>query len=248
MRNNAVTQKEVGKLLTIDRRRLLMIAIAIISALLAAWTTYQVALERTWILRIDKSGLAIQVERGTSARELAELFILLGQRGLVVVILLLVALWLFNATGSWHPIVLVLLGTVALNVVVAGMKLVMARSRPKTGEPEFLNPDTLGDIGLFPSGHAANAAFSWLVLLYLLSRKGGWSHWASAFGGVIAVALTAIMSLGSLMLGHHWITDLATGAFVGWSIAAAFIAGDITVAWAKKENWQLAKINSATAN
>jgi len=217
-----------------------MIAIAIISASLAGWTTYQVALERAWILRLDKAGLSVQVARGTSARDLAELFILLGQRGLVVTILLVTAVWLYRATGSWHPVVLVLLGTLALNIVVAAMKLVMARSRPNTGEPRFLNPDTLGEIGLFPSGHAANAAFSWLVLLYLLSRKGAWPHWASAAGGVVAVALTATMSLGSMMLGHHWITDLATGAFVGWTIAAAFIAGDITVKWAKKEKWQLA--------
>lgn len=224
----------------IDRRRLLLVAIAVISALAASWTTYQVALERAWILRLDKSGLAIQVERGSALRDLAEIMILAGQRFLVVAILLIVAIWLFRATGSWHPIGLVVLGTIALNVVVAAMKLVMARSRPISGEPRFLNPDTLGEIGLFPSGHAANAAFSWLVLLYLLSRKGAWSHTASALGAFAAFAITVTMSLGSLMLGHHWITDLATGAFVGWSIAAAFIAVDITVKWARKENWQLA--------
>lgn len=228
----------MSALLTIDRRRLLLIAIAVFSAVAAAWTTYEVALERAWILRLDKSGLALQVERGTWQRELAELMILLGQRVLVVFVLLLVAIWLYRATGSWHPIVLVGLGTVALNVVVAAMKLVMARSRPISGEPRFLNPDTLGEIGLFPSGHAANAAFSWLVLLYLLSRKGAWSHFASAIGAGIAIALTVTMSLGSIMLGHHWITDLATGAFVGWAIAAAFIAVDITVAWARTEKWQ----------
>lgn len=228
----------MSALLTIDRRRLLLIVIAVVSAVAAAWTTYEVALERAWILRLDKSGLALQVERGTWQRELAELMILLGQRVLVVFVLLLVAIWLYRATGSWHPIVLVGLGTVALNVVVAAMKLVMARSRPISGEPRFLNPDTLGEIGLFPSGHAANAAFSWLVLLYLLSRKRAWSHFASAIGAGIAIALTVTMSLGSIMLGHHWITDLATGAFVGWAIAAAFIAVDITVAWARTEKWQ----------
>ena len=234
----------MSALLTIDRRRLLLIVIAVVSAVAAAWTTYEVALERAWILRLDKSGLALQVERGTWQRELAELMILLGQRVLVVVVLLLVAIWLYRATGSWHPIVLVGLGTVALNVVVAAMKLVMARSRPNSGEPRFLNPDTLGEIGLFPSGHAANAAFSWLVLLYLLSRKGAWSHFASAIGAIAAIALTMTMSLGSIMLGHHWITDLATGAFVGWAIAAAFIAVDITVAWARNENWQQLKAMS----
>lgn len=225
-------------LTSIDPRRLLLIVIAVVSAIAATWTTYQVALERAWILRLDKAGLAMQVERGTTARDLAELMILLGQRGLVVLLLTITALWLYRTSGSWHPIALVVLGTVALNVVVAAMKLLLARSRPITGEPRFLNPDTLGEIGLFPSGHAANAAFSWLVLLYLLSRKGAWSHQRSFIGAVVAVALTVIMSLGSLMLGHHWITDLATGAFVGWTIAAAFIAVDITVAWARRENWQ----------
>lgn len=222
----------------IDRRRLLLIAIAALSAVAAAWTTYQVALERAWILRLDKAGLALQVKRGTTARDLAELMILLGQRGVVVLVLTFTALWLYRTSGSWHPIALVALGTLALNVVVAAMKLLLARSRPISGEPRFLNPDTLGEIGLFPSGHAANAAFSWLVLLYLLSRKGAWSHLKSSVGALIAVLLTATMSLGSLMLGHHWITDLATGAFVGWTIAAAFIAVDITVAWARRENWQ----------
>lgn len=224
--------------LTSDKRRLLLIAIAASSAIAAAWTTYQVALERAWILRLDKSGLALQVQRGTIPRDLAELMILLGQRFIVVAILLAVAVWLYRSSGSWHPIALVVLGTVALNVVVAAMKLLLARSRPVSGEPRFLNPDTLGEIGLFPSGHAANAAFSWLVLLYLLSRKGAWSHLKSALGAITAFTLTVIMSLGSIMLGHHWITDLATGAFVGWTIAAAFIAVDITVAWARKENWQ----------
>jgi hypothetical protein len=28
------------------------------------------------------------------------------------------------------------------------------------------------------------------------------------------------------------------GAFVGWAIACAFIAVDITVSWASKEKWQ----------
>ena len=235
----------MGNLLTIDRRRLLLIFIAVTSAAAAVWTTYEVALERAWILRLDKSGLALRVERGMWLRDLAELMILLGQRALVVGVLLVVAIWLFRTTGSWHPIVLVVLGTLSLNVVVAAMKLIIARSRPITGEPRFLNPDTLGEIGLFPSGHAANAAFSWLVLLYLLSRKGAWSHTASAIGAGIAVLLTVTMSLGSIMLGHHWITDLATGAFVGWTIAAAFIAVDITVAWARKENWQQLEVTPA---
>jgi membrane-associated phospholipid phosphatase len=57
-------------------------------------------------------------------------------------------------------------------------------------------------------------------------------------GALVASTATALMSLGSLMLGHHWITDLLVGAFVGWAIACAFIAVDITVSWASQEKWQ----------
>lgn len=207
-------------------------------AILSFWLTFQVATERAWILRIDTAGLDLTVERGTLPRDIAELLILLGQRGLVLTVLLVAAFWLYRATGSWHPVLLVAMGSLTLNVVVAALKVVLARSRPISQEPRFLNPDTIGEIGLFPSGHASNAAFSWLVLLYLLSRKQNWSHTKSVIGALVASTATALMSLGSLMLGHHWITDLLVGAFIGWAIACAFIAVDITVSWASQEKWQ----------
>jgi membrane-associated phospholipid phosphatase len=144
----------------------------------------------------------------------------LGQRSVLVPILLLVAVPFARKNRSWRPVVLACMSFLVLNVVVGAMKIVIGRSQTETGNPAVLQ----GDI-IFPSGHSSNMVLTGGVIVYLFWRyaqnpplrriAAGWA------------VLTTLTCLTSLYIGSHWLTDLIAGALVGGLLLQSVILFDI---------------------
>ena len=108
--------------------------------------------------------------------------------------------------------------TVALflvNALTSVGKFLTARATPRQGGPEAYDPEILGSLGAFPSGHAANiAAVVTLALLLAPSTR--------RTRLLLAVPLLS-MSLTSWARGTHWVSDLVAGLAVGAIAASAAV-------------------------
>ncbi|MDQ1627441.1 MAG: hypothetical protein QOI54_1185 [Actinomycetota bacterium] len=143
----------------------------------------------------------------------------MGQRSVLLPILLVVAGFLARRHRTWRPGVLALAAFVILNVVVGAMKVLIGRSETETGDPSVFNHGII-----FPSGHSSNMVLTGGMIAYLLIRYVerppvkrfllGWS------------VLTALTIATSLYLGTHWISDLLGGVLVGGLLLQAVIAFD----------------------
>ncbi len=142
-----------------------------------------------------------------------------GQRSVLLPLLLLVAGVLANRHRTWRPLVLAAASFLILNLVVGAMKLVIGRSETETGDPSVFN----GGI-IFPSGHSSNMVLTGGVIVYLLRRYAArpLTGWLVATWSV----LTALTIATSLYLATHWITDLLSGVLVGGLLLQAVIVFD----------------------
>lgn len=108
--------------------------------------------------------------------------------------------------------------TVALflvNALTSVGKFLTARATPRQGGPQAYDPDILGKLGAFPSGHAANigAVITLALLLAPATRRTRL---------LLAVPVIS-MSLTSWARGTHWVSDLVAGLAVGAIAAAAAV-------------------------
>jgi undecaprenyl-diphosphatase len=67
----------------------------------------------------------------------------------------------------------------------------------------------------FPSGHATTAAATYAALALVLGRGRTVSTRASLAGGAAAIAVAVAAT--RVLLGVHWVTDVAAGLALGWS-------------------------------
>ncbi len=97
-------------------------------------------------------------------------------------------------------------------VIVQGLKLLFARSRPLIAGP---------DSGFaFPSGHATGTAMVLMLLAVLLfERRRKIRPWAEG----VAIGLALVVGLTRLILGEHWPTDVVAGWGLGWGLAGTFL-------------------------
>jgi membrane-associated phospholipid phosphatase len=151
----------------------------------------------------------------------SKLLDLAGQRAYVCTLLVVVAAVLALRRRTWRPLVVTGVGLVLLNGVVGLLKIVIGRTEPSRGHDLLFTLDQQ-----FPSGHAANAALSWGLLVWLVVRYGHTglravpAFWAA---GVLSVAVC----LASLYLGYHWLTDLLAGLPLGALLALVTITWDV---------------------
>lgn len=143
-----------------------------------------------------------------------------GQRSVLVPVLLLVAGYFSRRNRTWRPVVLASMSFLVLNVVVGAMKILIGRSQTETGNPAVLQ----GDI-IFPSGHSSNMVLTGGVIVYLLIRYTRDTH-ARLVAAVWAV-LTTLTCLTSLYIGSHWFTDLIGGMLVGGLLLQSVILFDV---------------------
>lgn len=132
----------------------------------------------------------------------------LGQRSVLIPILLVVAGVFARRHGTWRPVVLAMVSFTVLNVVVGGLKLMIGRSQTETGSVDVL----AGGI-IFPSGHSSNMVLSGGLIIYLFWRYG--ENPPLRRLTVLIGLLTSLTILTSIYLGTHWLTDLIGGVLVG---------------------------------
>ena len=144
----------------------------------------------------------------------------MGQRSVLVPILLTVAGVFSRRERTWRPVTLAAMSFLVLNVVVGAMKLIIGRSETETGNPDVLN----GGI-IFPSGHSSNMVLTGGVIVYLFLKyaENPPARRIAAGWGV----LTVLTILTSLYIGSHWLSDLIGGALVGGLLLQSVILFDV---------------------
>src|SRR3954468_5425916 len=132
----------------------------------------------------------------------------MGQRSVLVPILLAVAAYFAKKNRTWRPVVLAAMSFLVLNVVVGAMKILIGRSQTETGDPSVLQ----GDI-IFPSGHSSNMVLTGgvIVSLMLPYAKNPPVRLVAATWTI----MTTLTILTSIYIGSHWVSDLIGGALVG---------------------------------
>ena len=146
-----------------------------------------------------------------------------GQRSVLVPILLIVAGVLARRHRTWRPVVLAAMSFLVLNVVVGAMKLIIGRSETETG-----NPDVLAGGIIFPSGHSSNMVLTGGVIVYLLLRYA--KNPPARSVAALWTVLTVLTILTSVYIGSHWLTDLIAGVLVGGLLLQSVILFDIATA------------------
>ncbi len=123
--------------------------------------------------------------------------------------------------GHWRRALVVAATMLVGSALGAGLKLLVRRDRPPFGD------DMAAEIGYsMPSGHALNgtlAAGLVVVLLWPWLRRRGARGLAVAGAGAVAL----VVSLDRLVMGVHYLSDVAVGAAIGviGTAAAARLSG-----------------------
>jgi membrane-associated phospholipid phosphatase len=141
----------------------------------------------------------------------ARVLVLLGQRGILLLPLLILAIAAARRSRSWRPLVVTLLMLLALNGITYAIQATTGRTLPGTGK------DLLYAGGLaYPSGHTANATAILPLLALLIAGPLGIRPWPRSLRWLFAVAAIGAASEGLMVtvLGWHWFTD----ALGGWCL------------------------------
>lgn len=132
-----------------------------------------------------------------------------GGIGMPILATILTA-WLTFLSRTWRPIILVG-GAAAVSTfaTTAGKRLV-GRTRPDQSEavpPYETTPS-------FPSGHTLNTTVVIGVLVYIICLQFEvlWTRITAITAGLIFIVA---MGLSRVFLGHHWLTDVMAGWFLG---------------------------------
>lgn len=118
--------------------------------------------------------------------------------------------WLTFLSRTWRPIILVG-GAAAVSTLATTVgKRLVGRTRPDHSEavpPYETSPS-------FPSGHTLNTTVVIGVLVYVMCLQFEmlWARITAITAGVIFIIA---MGLSRVFLGHHWLTDVMAGWFLG---------------------------------
>ncbi|MET3174835.1 UNVERIFIED_ORG: membrane-associated phospholipid phosphatase [Arthrobacter sp. UYCu721] len=118
--------------------------------------------------------------------------------------------WLTFLSRTWRPIILVG-GAAAVSTFATTVgKRLVGRTRPDHSEavpPYETTPS-------FPSGHTLNTTVVIGVLVYIMCLQFEmlWARITAITAGVIFIVA---MGLSRVFLGHHWLTDVMAGWFLG---------------------------------
>jgi membrane-associated phospholipid phosphatase len=143
----------------------------------------------------------------------------MGQRSVLVPILLVVAGVFARRHRTWRPVVLAMVSFLVLNVVVGAMKILIGRAETETG-----NVDVLAGGVIFPSGHSSNMVLSGGLVIYLMWRYG--ENPPLRRMTVLIASLTLLTIVTSVYIGSHWLTDLVAGVLVGGLLLQSVILFD----------------------
>jgi membrane-associated phospholipid phosphatase len=143
----------------------------------------------------------------------------MGQRSVLVPILLAVAGVFARRHRTWRPVVLAMVSFLVLNVVVGAMKILIGRAETETG-----SVDVLAGGVIYPSGHSSNMVLSGGLVIYLFWRYAVDPPLRRLT--VLIAFLTTLTIVTSLYIGSHWLTDLVAGVLVGGLLLQSVILFD----------------------
>lgn len=135
-----------------------------------------------------------------------------GQRLYTLPVLFAAAWWASRTRGDRKPLIATVVGLGTVFVLGYGLKLGLGRTFPATGM------DALHAGGqAFPSGHTANATFTWIFVVILLFGAGGRRPDPAALRRWLPLGALVALTTGALMtiLDYHWLSDVVAGWLVG---------------------------------
>ncbi|MGH3136001.1 MAG: phosphatase PAP2 family protein [Gaiellaceae bacterium] len=185
------------------------LGLAIIGGMLIGLLAYLVRSSDT-LVDVDRRVGQWGVDNASSwSTEAIQLVTELGGTYVVIVVLVIAAAVEHRRVPNyWVPVFLVtvIVGEV---VLVNTIKVLLDRVRP-----EF-NPiaETLGPS--FPSGHSASAAAFYAAVALVLARRRSPTTRALIAGAAVAIAVGVACS--RVLLGVHWMSDVAAGLAFGWA-------------------------------
>ncbi|MCU1516043.1 MAG: PA-phosphatase [Pseudarthrobacter sp.] len=118
--------------------------------------------------------------------------------------------WLTFLSRTWRPIILVG-GAAAVSTFATTVgKRLVGRTRPDHAEavPPYESSPS------FPSGHTLNTTVVIGVLVYITCLQFE-MLWARITAITAGAAFIIAMGLSRVFLGHHWLTDVMAGWFLG---------------------------------
>jgi membrane-associated phospholipid phosphatase len=145
----------------------------------------------------------------------------LGQGGFFTLVALLIAGYIGWKRHSVRPVLPVLMAFALTFVSITSLKDWTDRAAPhaNTDKIPVIHPERFGSGGIsYPSGHLANALVWYGTLALLLSV---WlpRRWLR----VIRIAPPVVLSITTVYLGYHWLSDTVAGVLLGlflWRLIA----------------------------
>jgi len=158
----------------------------------------------------------------------------LGQGGFFTALCLLLALFWVWRRHSVRPLLPVITAFLLTYVSITILKDWTNRAAPKTQVP---HPELFGSHGVsYPSGHLANA-FVWYGVLAMLLAPWLAARWR----WVIRIAPPVILTITTVYLRYHWLTDTLAGILLGfvlWRVIARVPWDDIPLgSWLERHGW-----------
>jgi membrane-associated phospholipid phosphatase len=115
-------------------------------------------------------------------------------------------------------VVIVVLGALTTSVVVSMLKHGIGRARPPQAWRLVFAPDSA-----MPSGHAAKGAVLAVILTWLWRVQRTPSQMRKNVVTVVAFAFAGVVGGTRIVLGVHWVSDVAAGWIVGAFIGVVTI-------------------------
>ncbi|PZS25383.1 MAG: hypothetical protein DLM59_20385 [Pseudonocardiales bacterium] len=146
---------------------------------------------------------------------------LAGQRGIVVLPLLLLAGLAARRQRSPRPLLVALGALVGLAIVVLVFKAAVGRVAPSSG-----HDGVHAGGSSYPSGHAINAIVCWGLVLEFAATLGDRARRALGRGARLAItaALAAAAGLSMIALDYHWLSDVIAGWLLGVLLLGVVLA------------------------
>ncbi|MBO0608923.1 phosphatase PAP2 family protein [Myceligenerans salitolerans] len=136
-----------------------------------------------------------------------------GERWATVPVVMGAGALVAHRRGTLRPLYAVMAGLATIAAIGYPVKFGLGRSSPVTGV------DLLFAGGqAFPSGHAANTAFTATMVVFLLFGSAGLRPDRRRFrrGVVVVVALLAVSGPLVAWMGYHWLSDIPAGWLMGF--------------------------------
>ena len=190
-------------------------AIGVLLSVGFAWTTVQVVVGGplvAWDWEI-REWVYDRRAQGAYAQFLAVHAFITGERWVTVPIVMGTAAYVAYRQGRLRPLYAVISGLAVIAAIGYPVKFGLGRSGPQAGF------DLLHAGGqAFPSGHAANTAFTVTMVVFLLYGSAGARPDRRLFrrGVVVIALLLAESGTFVLLMGFHWLSDIPCGWLMGF--------------------------------